>query len=77
MAHRLQVLISEELDAHIEKAAQLSRMSKGAWVRKTLREALNRSGPFDSGGSIARLASLDAPAADIEQMLGEIEAGRV
>jgi hypothetical protein len=77
MTHRLQVLISEELDAHIEKAAQRSRMSKGAWVRNTLMEALNRSGHFTGEDSIARLASLDAPTADIDQMLAEIEAGRI
>jgi hypothetical protein len=77
MSHRLQVLIPAELDAHIEKAAQRNRMSKGAWVRNTLKEALNRSGHFNSDDSIARLASLDAPTADIDQMLAEIEAGRV
>jgi len=77
MSHRLQVLIPEELDAHLEKAAQRSRMSKGAWVRNTLIEALNRSGHLTGKDSIERLASLDAPTADIDQMLAEIEAGRV
>jgi hypothetical protein len=77
MSHRLQVLIPAELDAQIETAAQRRGTSKGAWVRNTLKEALNRSGHSDSDDSIARLASLDAPTADIEQMLAEIEAGRV
>ncbi|HXJ39758.1 MAG TPA: CopG family transcriptional regulator [Bryobacteraceae bacterium] len=77
MSHRLQVLVPEELDAQLEKAAQRSRMSKGAWVRLTLKEALKRSGHFPNDDSVARLASLDAPTADIDQMLAEIEAGRV
>lgn len=77
MSHRLQVLISAELDAHLEKAAQRSRISKGAWVRNALKTALDRSGHFSPADSVARLASLDAPTGDIDQMLAEIEAGRV
>lgn len=77
MSHRLQVLIPAELDAHLEKAARRSRLSKGAWVRNTLQEALDRSGCLAQVDSVARLASLDAPTADIDQMLAEIEAGRV
>ncbi|MBZ5624199.1 MAG: ribbon-helix-helix domain-containing protein [Acidobacteriia bacterium] len=77
MSHRLQVLIPPELDAQLEKAAQRSRLSKGEWVRRALREALHR--PAHGGGAsspVDRLASLGAPTADIEQMLSEIEAGR-
>ena len=61
----------------LQKAAQLSRMSKGAWVRNTLKEALERSGQFARNDSVARLAALDAPTADIDRMLEEIEAARV
>ncbi|MEO8660578.1 MAG: antitoxin [Bryobacteraceae bacterium] len=77
MSHRLQVLIPSELDANLEKAAQRSCMSKGAWVRTALQEALDRSGHLAAEDSVARLAALDAPTADIDQMLAEIEAGRV
>lgn len=77
MSHRLQVLISPELDANLEKAAQRSCMSKGAWVRTALQAALDRSGHLAPGDSVARMAALDAPTADIDQMLAEIEAGRV
>jgi len=77
MSHRLQVLIPEEMDAEIAKAAQRKRLSKGAWVRRALNESLRQS----DGGDHARdpldeLRSLNAPTADIEQMLAEIEAGR-
>ncbi len=77
MSHRLQVLIPPELDAKLEKAAQRSSVSKGAWVRTALQAALDRSGHLAGGDAVARLAALDAPTADIDQMLAEIEAGRV
>ena len=77
MSHRLQLLISEGLNARLEKAARRNRTSKGAWVRKAIEESLAGSGrersPVDP---VARLASLQAPTADIKDMLDEIEAGR-
>jgi metal-responsive CopG/Arc/MetJ family transcriptional regulator len=76
MSHRLQVLIPSELDAQLEKAAQRSRMSKGEWVRRALREALHQPARSGTSSPVDRLASLGAPTADIEQMLSEIEAGR-
>jgi hypothetical protein len=77
MSHRLQVLISPELDAQLEKEAQRTRMSKGAWVRRALTQALDRSGHLPRKDLVERLATLDAPTADIDQMLAEIEAGRI
>ncbi|HVP45062.1 MAG TPA: CopG family transcriptional regulator [Bryobacteraceae bacterium] len=78
MGHRLQVLIPEELDARIEKAAQRKRMSKGAWVRLAIEDALARRTAAGSAMTdpLARLASLNAPTADIDAMLTEIESGR-
>ena len=74
MSHRLQVLIPEALDAHISKAAQRQRLSKGAWVRRALERALEA--PELSGDPLERLSSLGAPTADIAEMLSEIESGR-
>jgi hypothetical protein len=77
MNHRLQVCISVELDAQIEKAAENSRMSKGEWVRRVLKERLQRastSGAF--ADPLARMASLNGPVANIERMLAEIAGGR-
>lgn len=52
-------------------------MSKGEWVRRALEESLRRGGKHRSGSDpVARLAKLNAPTADIDQMLAEIEAGR-
>lgn len=77
MSNRLQVLIPPELDAQLRKAAQRSRMSKGEWVRRAIQESLRQSGKRGGGSDpLARLGSLDAPTADIGQMLSEIEAGR-
>lgn len=78
MSHRLQVLIPEELDARIDKAAQRSRLSKGAWVRHAIEIALERRSGEGSRvpDALARLSSLGAPTADIDQMIAEIESGR-
>ena len=77
MSHRLQVLIPEELDARIRKAADRERISKGEWVRRAI-EAVLRSGTDRPGGAdpLARLSGLEAPTGDIDQILAEIQAGR-
>ena len=72
MRHRLQVLIPEDLDARIRKAAARARVSKGEWVRRAVEEVLRT--PVED--PVARLASLGAPTADLDQMLAEIEVGR-
>jgi hypothetical protein len=71
---RLQVLVPPGLDARLRKAAQRQGVSKGEWVRRALEDALKneRRAP----DPLARLSSLGAPTADIDQMLAEIEAGR-
>jgi hypothetical protein len=77
MSHRLQVLIPKELDAQLSKAAQRNSMSKGEWVRRALEESLRRGRKGrPSSDPVARLAKLNAPTADIDQILAEIEAGR-
>jgi hypothetical protein len=67
MSRWLEVLIPEELDMQLRKSAQRSRVSKSEWVRRALRRSVD---------PVARLASLNAPTADIEQMLSEIGCGR-
>lgn len=74
MSHRLQVLIPEPLDSRISQAASRRRLSKGEWVRRALKKALqDASGTADP---VERLASLRGPTGDIRKMLAEIEAGR-
>ena len=74
MSSRLQVLVEPGLDARIRKAAQRRGISKGAWVREAIEAALARRA--EEPDPLARLQTLGAPAADIEQMLAEIKAGR-
>ena len=77
--HRLQVLISDELDSQLGKAARRVQVSKGEWVRRAIESALHESMhtlPADRD-PLDALGDLCAPTADIEDMLGEIEAGRV
>lgn len=77
MSIRLQVLIAPELDAQLQKAAQRSRVSKGEWVRRAILFSLRTDGAAQKQQDpLARLASLNAPTADIDQMLEEIERGR-
>ena len=74
MSHRLQVLVPETLERRVRKAAQRSRLSTGAWVRRALERALRE--PSDVPDPLAHLEALGAPTADITQMLAEIDAGR-
>jgi hypothetical protein len=74
MSYRLQVLIPEELNARVKKAAQRSSISKGEWVRRAIERALDEG--RREVDPLARMASLNAPTGDIEQMLAEIESGR-
>ncbi len=74
MSKRLQVLIPEGLDARVRKAAQRTRLSKGEWVRRAIERALDER--REDADPVARLARLQGPTADIDQMLAEIGAGR-
>ena len=74
MSHRLQVLIPEDLNAAIRKAAQRQRCSKGEWVRRAIHGALVRETANDD--PLATLRSLEAPTGDIDEMLEQIESGR-
>ena len=71
---RLQVLVSEALQRRIRKAAQRSRLSTGAWVRRAIEREL--AGERPAVDPLDRLSSLGAPTGDIAQILAEIEAGR-
>jgi hypothetical protein len=74
MSIRLQVLVPEALERRVRKAAQRRQLSTGAWVREAMERMLADDRP--SSDPLAKLGSLGAPTADIEQMLAEIEAGR-
>ena len=76
MSRRLQVLIPEELESRLKKAADRARVSKGEWVRRAIEERLELQAAAIPADPVAALESLEAPTADIDDMLAEIEAGR-
>jgi hypothetical protein len=45
---RLQVLIEEDLDAALERAARSERVSKGALIRRFVRERLDALPPLEA-----------------------------
>ncbi len=74
MSHRLQVLIPESLAARLQKAADRSRLSRSAWVRRVIERALAEERTVRD--PLTTLSSLGAPTGDIDQVLAEIEGGR-
>ncbi|MXW19156.1 MAG: ribbon-helix-helix protein, CopG family [Gemmatimonadetes bacterium] len=73
---RLQVLVTDDMDHRVRRAADRARVSRGEWVRQAIRERLERdSGPVPAD-PLAELRTLNGPTADICGMIGEIEAGR-
>jgi hypothetical protein len=72
------MLIPPNFDARLRKAAQRSRVSRAAWVRNALEQALRLPGGVGTDDDpLARPESLAGPTADIAQMLSEIDAGRL
>ena len=71
MSHRLQVLIPEELNVALSQAAARDRVSKGEFVRSVLEAALAER--IVEADPVAALAAVNAPTADIDQMLTEID----
>lgn len=76
MSYRLQVLIPEDLDTLLRKAAHRVRASKGAWVRDAIEEKLARDMECASADPLAALDALEGPTADLDEMLTQIAAGR-
>jgi hypothetical protein len=76
MSRRLQVLIPDEMEPVLNKAARRARVSKGEWVRRAIEQALRREAEGPRGAAVDRLAAINAPTADLGEMLAEIEAGR-
>jgi hypothetical protein len=76
MSKRLQVLLPVAEMSDIQRLAKRERLTVGAWVRRTLRDArANRPAidPETKLKAVRRGAKYSLPTA--EQMLGEIERG--
>ena len=76
MSKRLQILVSEELDSRLRKAADREQVSMGEWVRRAIEERLARQADTLPDDPLEALRGLCAPTADIDDMLAEIERGR-
>ncbi len=76
MSNRLQILVPEELDGRLRKAADREQVSMGEWVRRAIEERLEQRAASLPDDPLAALRGLCAPTADIDDMLAEIEGGR-
>jgi len=78
VSKRLQVLLPDQEMTEIQRFARRERLTVGEWVRRVLREARMRqpvNEPEAKLKAVRKAAQYDFPAADIEQMLSEIEEG--
>ena len=80
MSERLQVLLEAAELAEIRAVARRHRMTVAEWVRQALRAARKDEPAIDSQrklNAVREAARESSPAADIGQMLTEIEHGYV
>jgi hypothetical protein len=78
MSKRLQVVLDETELREIRRAAKARQMTVSEWVRQSLREARRNQPRRDIQRKLRALEAAmrhEAPTADIDQMLAEIEAG--
>jgi hypothetical protein len=78
MSKRLQVVLPDPEMAEIQRLAERDRLTVGEWVRRALRDARASRPVHDSESklkAVRRGAQYTFPAADVEQMLSEIEQG--
>jgi hypothetical protein len=80
MSKRLQVLLDEPELREIERAARAQRTTVAEWVRQALRAACQRESSTDERRKLAAIraaARHTFPTGDMDQMLAEIESGRM
>ena len=78
MSKRLQVLLADQEMSDIQALAKREALAVGEWVRRTLREALNRQSVNDPEAkleAVRRGAEYSFPTAGIDQMIREIDRG--
>lgn len=74
--HQLQVLVSESLYDRIQEAARRSNVPMAVWVHQAIEERLEREFRRSSEEALEAMRKLDAPTADIDDMIAEIASGR-
>ena len=74
--HQLQVSVSKSLYNRIREAAGRSNVPTAVWVREAIEERLEREFRGSYEEALDAMRKLDAPTADIDDMIAEIAAGR-
>jgi hypothetical protein len=80
MSKRLQVLMELDELTRVQGAAELEGMTVAAWVRRAIKRALHERtehAPDRKIAAVREAARHAFPAPEIEQMLAEIERGRI
>ena len=78
MSKRLQVVLEDADYREMQRVARKHHMTLSEWVRFALRTMRRQEPGIDAGRKLSAVregARFTYPAPDIEQMLGEIEAG--
>jgi hypothetical protein len=78
MSKRLQVLFEEAEYRQLQRLAQRKGMTVADWVRRAIRAAAREQPARSKEAKLAAIRSAarhEAPTADIDQMLAEIERG--
>jgi len=79
MVKRLQVLLEDDDFREVQATARLHRLTTAAWVRRSLREAIERESRPHAAAKLQAVRAATAhafPVGEIDEMLGEIEQGR-
>ncbi len=80
MSKRLQVLLDEQEHENLRELARREGIPVSEWVRRALRDAGRRVPGRDLEGKLGAIRTAAGhafPTADIDEMLDEIERGRV
>lgn len=74
--HRFRVSMSKSLYHRLREAAIRSSVDPAVWVREAIEERLEREVCRSYEEALEAMGKLDAPTADIDDMIAEIAAGR-
>lgn len=74
--HAFEVAVPESLYRRLHEAAERSHVALAEWVREAIEECLEREFRGSSEEALDAMRKLDAPTADIDDMIAEIAAGR-
>ena len=78
MVKRLQVLLEDDELREVQGLARRHRLTTAAWVRRALRESIEREPRPDPRAKLAAIrlaAAHDFPTGDVDVMIEEIERG--